>query len=38
VRVPVEAGEGKATVTFWFPDWQDGKVKPVRLELPVAPR
>jgi hypothetical protein len=37
VRVPESAGSGNAKVTLWFPDWKDGNVRPLRVELPVAP-
>jgi hypothetical protein len=38
VRVPGEAGEGKAKLTLLFPEWKDGNVRPLRVELPLAPR
>jgi hypothetical protein len=36
VRVPEEAGKGKARVTLSFPDWKDGKVTPATFEVPIA--
>jgi hypothetical protein len=36
VRVPDEAGLGKAKVTFSFDGWKDGKVAPSTIELPVV--
>jgi len=36
VRVPAEAGEGKAKVTLSFPDWKEGKVAPATFEIPVV--
>jgi hypothetical protein len=36
VRVPEEAGLGKARVTFSFAAWKEGKVAPSTVELPVA--
>jgi len=36
VRVPDEAGEGKAKVTLSFSEWKAGKVAPVTLELPIV--
>jgi hypothetical protein len=36
VRVPDEAGDGKAKVTFSFAAWQAGKVAPSTVELPIA--
>jgi hypothetical protein len=35
VRVPGEAGLGKAKVTFSFAGWKDGKVAPTTVEIPV---
>jgi len=35
VRVPEEAGNGKAKVTLSFPDWKEGKVIPASFELPI---
>jgi hypothetical protein len=35
VRVPDEAGQGKARVTLSFADWKEAKVASVRLEVPV---
>jgi hypothetical protein len=35
VRVPSEAGKGKAKVTLSFPDWKEGKVTPATIEVPV---
>jgi hypothetical protein len=36
VRVPDEAGDGKAKVTFSFDAWKEGKVRPSTVELPIA--
>jgi hypothetical protein len=36
VRVPEEAGTGKARVTLSFPDWKEGQVAPATFELPIA--
>jgi hypothetical protein len=36
VRVPGEAGKGKAKVTLSFPDWKDGEVAPATFEMPIA--
>jgi hypothetical protein len=36
VRVPNEAGIGKARVTLSFEAWQEGNVKPVTVEVPVV--
>jgi hypothetical protein len=33
VRVPEEAGEGAAEVTFSFPDWPAGRVAPASFEI-----
>ena len=35
VRVPEEAGSGKAKVTFSFDAWKEGKVAPSTVELPI---
>jgi hypothetical protein len=35
VRVPAEAGDGKAMITLSFADWTDGKVKPMQVGVPV---
>jgi hypothetical protein len=37
VRVPVEAGLGKAKVTFSFDAWKAGRVAPSTIELPIHP-
>jgi hypothetical protein len=37
VRVPDEAVIGKAKVTLTFPDWKDGKVAPLTIEVPIVP-
>jgi hypothetical protein len=42
VRVPAEAGNGKAKVTVTFGDWKEATVAPVTFEVnvgdaPVAP-
>jgi hypothetical protein len=36
VRVPDEAGNGKAKVRLSFPDWKDGEVASATFELPIA--
>jgi hypothetical protein len=36
VRVPDEAGDGKAKVTISFPDWKEGQVQPMTLEMAVV--
>jgi hypothetical protein len=36
VRVPEEAGLGKAKVTFSFGAWKEGRVAPSTVEIPVA--
>jgi hypothetical protein len=36
VRVPAEAGVGKASVTVSFADWKEGKVSPVKYEIEVT--
>jgi hypothetical protein len=36
VRVPSEAGNGKAKVTLSFPDWKDGNVTPVTFAVPIV--
>jgi hypothetical protein len=36
VRVPDDAGLGKAKVTFSFAGWKDGRVAPGTIELPVV--
>jgi hypothetical protein len=36
VRVPGEAGEGKAKVTLSFAAWKEGKVAPATAEVPVV--
>jgi hypothetical protein len=36
VRVPEEAGDGKAKVTYSFDAWKGGKVAPTTIEIPVA--
>jgi hypothetical protein len=35
VRVPAEAGKGKAKVTVSFPAWKEGKVVPATFEVPI---
>ncbi len=35
MRVPDEAGDGKAKVTFSFEEWKEGKVAPTTIELPI---
>jgi len=36
VRVPDEAGLGKAKVTFSFDSWKEGQVARTTIELPVS--
>jgi hypothetical protein len=36
VRVPEQAGNGKAKVTLSFPDWKEGKVIPATVEIPIT--
>jgi hypothetical protein len=36
VRVPSQAGNGKAKVTLSFPDWKDGNVTPVTFVVPIV--
>jgi hypothetical protein len=36
VRVPSEAGKGKAKVTLSFRDWKDSPVAPATYEVPVV--
>jgi hypothetical protein len=36
VRVPDEAGNGKAKVTFSFADWKEGHVAPTTFEVPIT--
>jgi hypothetical protein len=36
VRVPEEAGRGKAKITLSFPDWKEGRVVPTTFEVPIA--
>jgi hypothetical protein len=36
VRVPSEAGKGKAKVTLSFPDWKDGNVTPATYEVRIV--
>jgi hypothetical protein len=35
VRVPEEAGNGKAKVTYSFDSWKEGKVKATTIEIPI---
>ena len=35
MRVPEEAGQGKAKVTYLFDSWKEGKVKPTTIEIPI---
>jgi hypothetical protein len=34
VRVPDEAGDGLAKVTYSFDAWKEGNVKPTTIEIP----
>jgi hypothetical protein len=36
VRVPDEAGSGKAKITFSFAAWEAGKVSPSTIEIPIT--
>jgi hypothetical protein len=36
VRVPEEAGNGKAKVVLSFPDWKEARVAPATFEVPVS--
>jgi hypothetical protein len=36
VRVPDEAGDGKATVALSFPAWQEGRVAPTTIDVPIT--
>jgi len=36
VRVPDEAGNGKAKVTVSFADWKEGYVAPATFEVPLV--
>jgi hypothetical protein len=36
VRVPEEAGKGKAKVTLSFDAWKEGHVAPATFEVPIA--
>ena len=36
MRVPSEAGNGKAKVTLSFPDWKDSNVTPATYEVPIV--
>jgi hypothetical protein len=36
VRVPSEAGNGKAKITLTFPDWKESKVAPATFEVPIV--
>jgi hypothetical protein len=36
VRVPEEAGHGKAKVTYSFEAWKEGRVAPTTMEIPVT--
>jgi hypothetical protein len=38
VRVPDEAGTGKAKITLSFPDWEEGKVTPAAFEVVIVGR
>ena len=35
MRVPEEAGNGKAKVTYSFDAWKEGKVKATTIEIPI---
>jgi hypothetical protein len=36
VRVPKDAGQGKAKITLSFPAWTDGQVVPATVEVPIV--
>jgi hypothetical protein len=36
VRVPGDAGEGKAKVTLSFPDWKEAQVVSTTIEVPIV--
>jgi hypothetical protein len=36
VRVPDEAGNGKAKVTFSFAAWQEGNVASMTIDVPIT--
>ena len=36
MRVPAEAGKGKAKVVVSFESWKEGKVAPATFEVPVV--
>ena len=36
MRVPSEAGNGKATVTLSFPDWKDSTITPTTFAVPIV--
>jgi hypothetical protein len=36
VRVPDEAGDGRARVTFSFEAWKDGRVAPTTIDVPIT--
>jgi hypothetical protein len=36
VRVPEEAGKGKARVVVSFPEWKAARVTPATFEVPIA--
>ena len=35
MRVPTEAGTGKAKITFSLDDWKEGGVTPATFEMPI---
>lgn len=35
MRVPDNAGSGKAQITLSFPDWKEGQVVPATFEVPI---
>ncbi len=35
MRVPDQAGKGKAKITLSFPDWNEGNVAPAQFEVPI---
>jgi len=36
VRVPADAGKGKAKVTLSFPDWKEAAIAPATFEVPIV--
>jgi hypothetical protein len=36
-RVPLSSGIGTAKITLSYPDWKEGRVTPVTIEVPIEP-